>query len=199
MPSSSTARWCIEVHDAEANLLCIADTGREIRGTRAIERDLPDVELVIEQHRLAVLAPPGNAVGGQLVRVVVIGVDEAHLGRSVDCNAACVVEIVRVDLPVLRIQEPAAVGRCAHRARERLLDERPFARCDIHAIVIGLAATPCHFAAIRCVEPANGPPACGWLHGTHAAVGQSQQFLRRQVEHGAVRGTTFLREAYQLL
>src|SRR6185369_14827065 len=103
--SAAPATAAPEVRHAELNLLRAPDALREVDRLAAVERRLPHVELVIEQHRLAVARPSANAPDGLLVRVVVVLVHVALARdrRRIERHRLAVVEIERDDLLVLEI------------------------------------------------------------------------------------------------
>ena len=83
MENPTTSATSEAIH-AEADLLLVADTLREIDRSTAVERQLPDVVALIEEHRLAVLAPAGDAVDRLFVIVVVFGIHETFRNAGVD-------------------------------------------------------------------------------------------------------------------
>src|SRR6185437_3135417 len=180
----ATAAWPVETDEPELDLLRVADSAGQIHRPSAVERNTIDVEPVVEQHRLSILRPAGNAIERFLVRMVISLVDETDLVAAAEQRRAAGVEVVSVELLVLEVEEPLAVGRRAHGAHELRVDQRAVGGLGIDAVVVGVSAAPCDFATIGRVDAADRPTRIrGRRDGAHRLVGDARQLARRQVEY----------------
>ena len=95
--TSAATTAAAESRHAELDLLRPPDALRQVRRLAAVERRLPHIELVIEQHRLSVARPSADAPDRLLVRVIVVLVHVALPGnrRCVERHGLAVLEIER--------------------------------------------------------------------------------------------------------
>src|SRR5436190_12973172 len=98
---------------AAADLVLRAGAAGQVAAGRSIERQLPQIEPVLDDDRLLVGAVAGDAVGGLRTRVIELEIDEARGRGAAERARGRGVEVVRVEPVVLPIEEILAVGRNA--------------------------------------------------------------------------------------
>src|SRR6185437_12427871 len=101
---SAAARWSAgrrvghRLHVAKLNLVLRADTLRQIRWRRAVERHVVEVVLVRRDEALAVRGVPTNPIRRLRPRMIVLRVDEAYIRPAAQRLRRSGVEVVRLKL-----------------------------------------------------------------------------------------------------
>ena len=160
-----------------------------MRWSRTVERHLPQIVLIVDDHRLAVARVPGDAIGGFRARMIEFQVDEAHRGLA-DANGprGGRIEIVCLQFFVAPVEEVVAVWRNAERmiAGRRvdhlvLQDQRALARCGVHPVQVCCRAFMVVDVAAR-VAP-HGPSAVHrHVEIAHRRIREADVPVRRHVE-----------------
>ena len=198
--STPAAAGRAESREPQLHLLGGAGACGQVRALAAVERLRPDVVLVVEQDRLAVLRPAGDAPDRLLSREVVVSVDEAR-GARVDTPDFAGLEVVGHHVLVLEVQEPLAVRRRAHRAQHALRDQRARTRGGVDLVVV--AARRLALGEIVIVRRRIAPDRPAIVRrrrdGPDRVVGQPEELFRRHGHDARERCAPRLAHADDLL
>ncbi len=140
---------------------------REARRRRSVDRDLPEVEAVVHEHRLLGRGEAGEPVRAPLRhRMVVLGVHEADFELAGEIRARAALEVEHVPLAVLLVRGVSA-ARAQRRAVEGLgQDLRALAAGDVDRIDVAILAARHELARVRSfVRRQRGGAVLRQLHG----------------------------------